>query len=114
VNLALVPGKEQFIADQGDRLRVAAAMGIISVPVMFSVYDAGVIAGQCGLEAPVEAAGVLGAASPDNPDAPPEGPEDAPPEAPEPPEQPTAPPPAPPPEIEPPQPPQPELPVSPN
>ena len=114
VNLALVPGQEQFIADQGERLRVAAAMGIISVPIMFSVYDAGSVAGQCGLEAPVEAAGVLGAASPDNPDAPPEGPEEAPPEAPEQPEQPPAPPVVPPPEIEPPQPPQPELPVSPN
>lgn len=113
VNLALVPGQEQFIADQGDYLRVAAAMGVISVPVMFSVYDAGVIAGQCGLEAPVEAAGILGAASPDNPDAP-EAPEETPSETPpDQPDQPT-PPVVPPPEIEPPQPPQPELPVSPD
>lgn len=109
VNLALVPGQQQFIADQGERLRVAAAMGVLSVPVMFSVYDAGVIAGQCGLEAPVEAAGVLGVEAAESPDAP-----DAPPETADPPDEPTAPPTVPPPEIEPPQPPQPELPVSPD
>jgi hypothetical protein len=109
VNLALVPGQQQFIADQGERLRVAAAMGVLSVPVMFSVYDAGVIAGQCGLEAPVEAAGVLGVEAAESPDAP-----DAPPETADPPDESTAPPTVPPPEIEPPQPPQPELPVSPD
>jgi hypothetical protein len=113
VNLALVPGQGQYIADQGERLRVAAAMGILTVPVMFSVYDAGVIAGQCGLEAPVEAAGILGSTAPDSPDAPEDAPE-SPPETPDQPEDPASPPPAPPPEIEPPQPPQPELPVSPN
>lgn len=111
VNLALVPGNDRFIADQGDRLRVAAAMGVISVPVMFSVYDAGVVASQCGIEAPVEAAGVLGVAAGETPETPGE---ETTPDAPEQPDEPTPPPPAPPPEIEPPQPPQPELPVSPD
>ncbi|MEE4172963.1 MAG: hypothetical protein V2I57_01770 [Xanthomonadales bacterium] len=109
VNLALVPGKDTFIADEGDRLRVAASMGVTNVPVMFSVYDAGVIASQCGLEAPVEAAGVLGVEAGETPEAP-----EAPPETPEQPDEPANPAPPPPPEIEPPQPPQPELPVSPD
>ena len=112
VSLALVPGQEQYIADEGERLRVAAAMGILEIPVMVTVYDAGVIAGQCGLEAPVEAAGVLGAMAPDNPDNP-DGPPETP-DQPDQPDQPSPPPVVPPPEIEPPQPPQPELPVSPD
>lgn len=113
VNLALVPGQETFIADEGERLRVAAAMGVLSVPVMFSVYDAGVIASQCGIEAPVAAAGVLGVAAGETPEGP-GAPPDETPDQPDQPEPPTNPPVVPPPEIEPPQPPQPELPVSPD
>jgi hypothetical protein len=124
VNLAMVPGGEEFTADEGQRMRVAAAMGIGNVPVQFTVFDTESHARLCGLAPPVGAAGTLGSAQGDAPGAnPPQETADnpltppSPPEPPAPPPPAAAPPPAPPPvppEIVPPDPPPPELPPDPT
>ncbi len=119
VNLAMVPGEAGLIADEPERLRVAADMGLQVIPAMFSVYDDESHARRCGVAPPVAAAGVMGTSQGDAPEAnpPTDGPNDPvlPPGIPTPPDGPgpgePAQPPIPP-EIELPDPPQPELPAS--
>lgn len=68
ITMAMTQGGDTPLIDEPERLRAAQELGIAAVPVMFSFYDSGSHAGQCGLAPPVAAAGVLGTFT-DDPEA---------------------------------------------
>jgi hypothetical protein len=71
ITLSMTPGSEAMVADEADRIRAAEALGMSSVPVMFSFYTDSSHASHCGLPPMIAAVGTLGTTNASNtPDAP--------------------------------------------
>ena len=71
ITLTMTPGSDTMVADDPERLRAAEAMGMDSVPVMFTFFNEGSVASHCGLPPMVAAVGALGTSNDSStPDAP--------------------------------------------
>ena len=60
ITLAMTPGGDKLLVDEGERIRAAQSLGIESIPVMFAFYTASAHASLCGLPPPSTAVGSLG------------------------------------------------------